>query len=108
MTIRWEEIAAVYLNELTIRGKNRTVTHRFLCIMSKDQEGYFLQQKLLRPRRLPLLGLMSVIGSPFMLPEQAIFPLPLDELLSQIRAHYQEQIQANGIEVREEQKTSFG
>jgi hypothetical protein len=51
---------------------------------------------------------MSQTGSPFMIFEELIFPLTLDELLSQIRAHYQEQIQANGIEIREEQKISIG
>ena len=43
-----------------------------------------------------------------MLPERMILPLTLDELLSQIRAHYQEQIQTHGIEIREEQKISIG
>ncbi len=104
MTMRWEEMAAMYLNELILRGKKRTVTHRFLSIMPKDQEVYSEQHKLLRPRRLPLLMMMSKTDSPFMLPEHLIFPLTLDELLSQIRVHYQEQIQANGIEMREEQK----
>jgi hypothetical protein len=108
MTMQWEEMAAMYLNELTLRGKKRTVTYRALCIMPRDQEMYFQQHKLLRPRRLPLLVMMSKIGSPFLLPEQLIFPLTLDELLSQIRVHFQEQIQANGIEIREEQKISIG
>lgn len=108
MTMRWEEMAALYLTELTVRGRKRTVTHRFLCSIPKDQEVYYKQHKLLRPRRLPLLMVMSMTGSPFMLPEQMIFPLTLDELLSQMCAHYQEQLQANEIEIREEQKISIG
>lgn len=108
MTMRWEEMAALYLTELTVRGRKRTVTHRLLIGLPKDQEVYFRQHKLLRPRRLPLLVVMSMTGSPFMLPERMIFPLTLDELLSQMCAHYQEQIQANEIEIREEQKISIG
>jgi len=108
MTMHWEEMAAMSLTELTVRGKKRTVTHRVLCFMPKDQERYSLQHKLLRPRRLPLLVMMSQIGSPFLLFEQMIFPLTLDELLSHIRVHFQEQLQANGIEIREEQKISIG
>ena len=110
MTMHWEEMAAMSLTELTVRGKKRTVTYRVLCFMPKDQERYLLQHKLLRPRRLPLLVMMSQIGSgsPFLLFEQMIFPLTLDELLSHIRVHFQEQLQANGIEIREEQKISIG
>jgi hypothetical protein len=102
MTMRWEEMAAMSLTELTIRGKKRTVTYRVLCFMPKDQERYSLQHKLLRPRRLPLLVIMSRMGSPFLLFERVIFPLTLDELLSHIRVHFQEQLQVNGIEIREE------
>lgn len=108
MAMRWEEMAAMYLNELTVRGKKRTVTYRMLCIIPKEQEVYSQQHKLLRPRRLPLLVLMSKTGSPFMLPEQMIFPLTLEELLSQMHIHFQEQLQANRIEIREEQKISIG
>ncbi len=102
MTMRWEEMAAMSLTELTVRGKKRTVTHRVLCFMPKDQERYSLQHKLLRPRRLPLLVIMSRMGSPFLLFERVIFPLTLDELLSHIRVHFQEHLQVNGIEIREE------
>lgn len=102
MTMRWEEMAAMSLTELTIRGKKRTVTYRVLCFVPKDQERYFLQHKLLRPRRLPLLVIMSRMGSPLLLFERVIFPLTLDELLSHIRVHFQEQLQVNGIEIREE------
>ena len=108
MTMHWEEMAAMSLTELTVRGKKRTVTHRVLCFMPKDQERYSLQHKLLQPRRLPLLVIMSRMGSPFLLFERVIFPLTLDELLSHIRVHFQEQLQANGIEIREEQKISIG
>lgn len=102
MTMRWEEMAAMSLTELTIRGKKRTVTYRVLCFMPKDQERYSLQHKLLRPRRLPHLVIMSRMGSPFLLFERVIFPLTLDELLSHIRVHFQEQLQVNGIEIRAE------
>jgi hypothetical protein len=108
MTMHWEEMAAMSLTKLTVRGKKRSVTYRVLSFMPKDQERYSLQHKLLRPRRLPLLVMMSQIGSPFLLFEQMIFPLTLDELFSHIRVHFQEQLQANGIEIREEQKISIG
>jgi hypothetical protein len=108
LTMRWEEMAAMYVNKLTIRGKARTATYRTLCLMPKDQEAYFWQHKLLRPRKLPLIVVMSMTGSPFMLPEQMISPLTLDELLSQIRVHFREQIDANRVEIGEERKISIG
>jgi len=109
LQIRWEEIAAMFLSELSIRGKKRTRTFpRFLAIMPKDQEAFVKQQKLLRPRRLPLLVVMSQIGTPFLLPEMAISPSSLDELFAQIRARYQDEIEANAIEIGEERKLSIG
>jgi hypothetical protein len=50
MTMRWEEMAAIYPSQLTLRAKKRTATYRFLSIMPKDQAMYFQQHKLLRPR----------------------------------------------------------
>jgi hypothetical protein len=108
LKIRWEEIAAVFLSELIIRGEKRTRTPRFLAIMPKDQEAFVKKQKLLRPRRLPLLVMMSRIGTPFLLPELAIYPFSLDELLAQIRTKYQLELKANAIEIGEERKLSIG
>jgi len=55
-----------------------------------------------------LLAVMSKMGGvTFMIPE-AVLPLPLDELLSQIRTQFQDEIQMHGIEIRGEQKTSIG
>ncbi len=108
LTMCWEEMAAMYLNELTIRGKKRTITYRFLCMIPKDQEAFFERKKLLNWRRLSLLAVMSKMGGvTFMIPE-AVLPLPLDELLSQIRTQFQDEIQMHGIEIRGEQKTSIG
>jgi hypothetical protein len=68
------------------------------------------QHKLFRPRRLPLLVVMSqlAIGTPFLLPESAITPFLLDELWAQIRARYQCEIEANAIEIGEERKLTIG
>ena len=111
LQIRWEEIAIMFLSELSIRGKKGTRTFpRFLTIMPKDQEAFVKQHKLLRPRRLPLLVVMSQpgIGTPFLLPESAISPFSLDELFAQICARYQREIEANEIEIGEERKLSVG
>lgn len=111
LQIRWEEIAAIFLSELSVRGKKGTRTSpRFLAIMPKDQEAFVKQHKLLRPRRLPLLVVMSQpgIGTPFLLPELAISPFPLDELVAQIRMRYQREIEAHAIEIGEERKLSIG
>jgi hypothetical protein len=111
LQIRWEEIAAMFLSEVSMRGKKGTRTSpRFLTIMPKDQEVFVKQHKLFRPRRLPLLVVMSqfAIGTPFLMPELAISPFPLDELLVQIRTKYQPEIVANAIEIGEERKLSMG
>ena len=109
LQIRWEEIAAMFLSELSIRGKKGMRTSpRFLTIMPKDQEAFVKQHKLLRPRRLPLLVVMSQIGTPFLLSEAAIFPFSLDELFAQIRARYQRELEASAIEIGEERKLSIG
>jgi hypothetical protein len=109
--IHWEEIAAMLLSELIIRGEKVTrMSPRFLAIIPKDQLAFVKQHKLLRPRRLPLLVVMSQldIDSPFLLPELAISPFPLDELFAEIRARYQREIEANAIEISEERKLSMG
>lgn len=104
LSIRWEEMAAIFLSDLTIRGKKRTRTTRYLCIMPKDQDAYIKQQKILRPRRFAHLVMMSIIKVPFLLPELPILPISLDELLVQIRSRYAREIAAHGIEMREEQR----
>lgn len=77
-------------------------------IQSYSKEAFLQREKMLRPRRLPLLVMMSATKAPFSLPEQAFLPYSLDELLAHIRINYQNEIQDNGIEMREEQKTSIG
>jgi hypothetical protein len=106
--IRWDEIAALYINEITAHGKKRTVSHRLLRILPKNPEMYVRQHRTLDPRRLPLLVLMSVTGSPMLIPEPAISPETLDGLLSQIRVQYQNEIALNDIEVRDMQRLSIG
>jgi hypothetical protein len=111
LQIRWEEIAAMFLSELSMREKKGMRTSpRFLTIIPKDQEAFVKQHKLFRPRRLPLLVVMSqlAIGTPFPLPEPAISPFSLDELFAQIRARFQREIEANAIEIGEERKLSMG
>ena len=108
MTIRWEEIASVYPTEFTLHGKQRTMHTRFLSIQPKDQESFFQRQRLLSPRRLPLLVTMSKTGTFFMLPERMISPLKVDMLLAQIVEGYQEEIESNEIQVLIERKTYVG
>lgn len=107
MSMRWEEMAAMYVDELTVRGKKRTVTHRLLCILPKDQETFLRQHKLVSPRRLLLLVVMSRTGSPFLIPERLVLPHTLDGILSQICQHFEAYIQANQVEIRAPQKESI-
>ena len=108
LTILWEEIAAMYLNELTIHNKRQTATYRTLCIMPKDREAYFQRYRLLHPRRLPLLVIMAKTDSPFQISEPIVYPLSMDKLFTQIQTRFQEQIQAHQIEIREEHKITIG
>ena len=48
------------------------------------------------------------IDTPFLLPELAISPFSIDELFAQICTHYQQEIEANAIEIGEERKLSIG
>ncbi len=107
MSIHWEEIAALYVNELTIRGKKRTRTNRFLAVIPKDEAAFFRREKILRPRRFPILGIMGITKTPFMLYEQVTTPTSSHEVLALIANEYQDKIQENGIEICEEQKTLF-
>ena len=107
LQIRWEEIEAIFPCELTIRGKKRTKTFpRFLAIIPKDRTDFMFQHKLLYPRRFLLSIIMShpSINTPFMVFETVISPCSLDELLAQVRARYQHEIEAHGIEIGEERK----
>lgn len=104
LSICWEEMAAIFLSDLTIRSKKETKTTRFLCIMPKDQEAYIKQQKILRPRRFAQLVMMSIIKVPFLLPEHLVLPISLDQLFTHIRLRYAPEIAAYNIEIRENQK----
>ena len=73
----------------------------------KNPEMYVRQHRILDPRRLPLLALMSVTGSPVLIAEPSISPRTLDELLSQIRVQFRGEIARNGIEIRDMQQLSI-
>ncbi len=109
MSIRWEEIAALYVNELTIRRqkhpRKRTRSFRFLAVLPNDQETFFQREKILSLRRFPLWGIMGATKTPFMLPEQVTYPSSPEDILNLIRSAYQDKIQENAIEIREEQRT---
>jgi hypothetical protein len=108
MTIRWEEIATIYPTEFMTHGRQRTTHVRFLSIKPRDQESFFRRQRLLSPRRLPLLVEMSKTGTFFMLPERMISPLKVDILLTQIIEDYQAEIESHDIQVLTEHKTFVG
>ena len=111
VSMRWEEVAALYVNELTIRRKKypqkRSRTVRFLAVLPKDQETFFQREKILSLRRFPLLALIAATKTPLMLFEQATAPTSSQDVLALISSRYQDKIQENGIEVREEQKTLY-
>ncbi len=107
LQIHWEEIEAMFPCKLTIRGKKETKTYpRFLAIRPKDRTEFAIQHKLFYPRRWFLLLIMSFrgINIPFMMFETIISSCSLDELLAQVRARYQHEIEANGIDIGEERK----
>ncbi len=107
MSIHWEEIAELYINELTIRGKKRTSTNRLLAVTPKDEDAFFQREKILSLRRFPLWFIMTATKTPFMLFEQVIYPSSPENILDLITSQYQDKIQENGIEIREEQKTLY-
>lgn len=99
LAITWAEIAAIYVQELTRQG---TKNNRLLAIVPKDIEAFFEQ----RPRLLktgPLLVLMTVTGTPFMIREATIAPCSVDALLAQIRVQFQPELEAHSIELSDEQ-----
>ncbi len=107
MSITWEEIAALYVNELTIRSTKRTSTSHFLAATPKDEDAFFQREKILSLRRFPLWLLMKATKTPFILPEQVTYPSTPGSVLNLIRSVYQDKIQENGIEIKEEQKTLY-
>ena len=107
MSIRWEEIAALYVNELTMPRQKRTRIIRFLAVLPNEQETFAQREQIQSLRRFPLWGIMAATKTPFMLFEQMISPTNPESLLSAIENMYQDKLQANGIEIREEQKTVF-
>ena len=108
MSISWKEIAAMYLQELTLRGKEGTKTYDLLCILPKDLEEFVQRQQLGGRGRFAVLGAMSKSNAPFMIFEKTIFPHRLDELFARIGDSYREEIQIYGIEMREKQQVAFG
>ncbi|HEY7122418.1 MAG TPA: hypothetical protein VH540_00580 [Ktedonobacterales bacterium] len=102
LTITWAEIAAIYVQELTRQTRQGAKNNRLLAIVPKDTEAFFEQ----RPRLLkvgPLLVLMTVTGTPFMIREATIAPCSVDALLAQIRVQFQPELETHGVELREEQ-----
>ena len=55
-----------------------------------------------------LFVVMSQVGAPFLLLEQLLKSISLDELFAQIRANYQREIEAYAIELGEERNLSLG
>ena len=108
MSISWEEIAAIYLQELTLHGKKGTKTYHLLCILPKDFAGFVEREQLGGRGRFAVLGAMAASDAPFMIFEKTIFPHGLDELFDRIRESYQEEIQAHGIDIREKQQVTHG
>ena len=107
MSISWKEIGALGVNELTIRGKKRTGTSRLLAVTPKDDDAFFQRERILSLHRFPLWFIMSATKTPFMLFEQVIYPSSPENILNLIISQYQDKIQENGIEIREEQKTLY-
>jgi hypothetical protein len=88
MHIHWEEIAAMFLCELSTRSKKGT----------KDRINFVIQHKLLHRFPFAYISLPD-IETPFMVFDWTISPCSLDELLAQICARYQHEIEAHGIEI---------
>ena len=108
MHIHWEEIAAMFLCEISTRSKKGTMTTtRLLAIRPKDRIDFLFQHKLLPSIPLSPTCHFPVSTTPFMVFDWTISPCSLDELLAQIRARYQHEIEANGIEIGEERKISI-
>ena len=141
MAIAWEEIASIYINEVTITNsqsdKQDTTpkpplsavlpsiqqeqrAERFLFIIPKDTEAFKRSrgfQKLetfqhgrnlleIDVRRSIVQVFLEKMGTPFLLVERAL-PIPIEELLDRIRTQFADKIQAYGIEILEEQKSTF-
>ncbi len=51
--------------------------------------------------------MMSILKTPFAVGEPLLAPTTLEEVLAQISTQYHDKIQANGIEIREVQKTVY-
>lgn len=104
-TISWAEIAAMYLSEVTIQTTKGAKTRRYLSIVPKDLDAFVLRYRLFRRLNMAFLVIAGVTETPFVIPAEMIAPFSLDELFAQICTQFQAEIQANGIEIREEQKT---
>ena len=103
-SITWEEIAALYISELTMSRRGRSGTYRLLCVLPKDLESFLRRYKLLNMTVRVIV--MKATDTPFMIPD-TMLPVTADELLSRIREQYADEIQAHGIELREVHKTSL-
>lgn len=122
MEITWPEIAAMNLHEVISQPPppprlfrllkiSLPSTQRYLAIIPKDPEAYLERHKLTRARTLartfPLWLLVARTKTPMVIVESHIAPVSVDDLLALIRARFQTELEDNGIEVREPQKTDL-
>ena len=104
MSIRWEEIAALYVNELTMQRQNHTRVFRLLAVVPNERESFPQREKIQSIRRFPMWGFLAATKTPFMLPEGVIAPTSLEHVLALIKNTYRDKLQENSIEIRDEQK----
>lgn len=115
MEITWPEIAAMYIHEVTAqvtpalqahRLRRTSPIHRYLAIIPKDPEAFGQRHKLTHLRNFPLWPLIAATRAPLLILEPHIAPVSLEGLLTQIRTRFQAELEVNGIEVRELQRTT--
>ena len=123
MEITWPEIAALQVQEdLLFRPHpppklfqllkiSPPSTHRYLAILPKDPEAYLERIHMTRlwtlARTFPLGLLMGTMKTPMVIFEAHIAPVSVDDLLAQMRTRFQAELEANGIAVREPQRTDL-
>ncbi|MGH7866899.1 MAG: hypothetical protein ACREP9_04495 [Candidatus Dormibacteraceae bacterium] len=120
MEITWPEIAALQVQEVISQPPpppklfrllkiSFPSTHRYLAIIPTDPEAYLERHKLTRVRTLvrifPLWLLIETMKTPMVIVDSHIAPVSVDDLLARIRTRFQAELEANGIEIREPQRT---
>ena len=102
--IRWEEIEALYLGELTTRRRGKIKVLRFLCILPRDVERFMQSFSLINKTVLGIL--MIQVGTPFAISE-SLLTGTVDQLLARIQIDYLDKLKEYHIEIREEYKGSI-